>query len=265
MPSVLGGEPAISPVSTGVRCERVGLTYPTRPPIAAIEDVDFRIGPGEFVSVIGPSGCGKSTLLRVIAGILPPTSGTVAIDGGSSDTARRDRSFGFVFQDPILLPWRTVKENVELLGEIIRLSRTERDHRAVQLLDLVGLAGYEQLHPAELSGGMRQRVAIARALAIEPRILLMDEPFAALDEFQREILNVELLRIWSARKSIVVFVTHNIEEAIFLSDRVLVMSPRPGRIVADVEIPLARPRELQLRSDPEFLSLRRTLRDLLIR
>ncbi|MDA8203765.1 MAG: ABC transporter ATP-binding protein [Chloroflexi bacterium] len=249
----------------GVRCERVGLTYPTRPPLRALDDVNFHIEPGQFVSLIGPSGCGKSTLLRIVAGILPATQGAVTIDGATPFEAREQRRFGFVFQDAVLLPWRSVRQNVELLGEIVNLPKAERTRRAGELLELVGLAGFGQLRPSELSGGMRQRVAIARALALDPRILLMDEPFAALDEFQRETLNVELLRIWTERRSIVMFVTHNIEEAIFLSDRVLVMTPPPGRIASVVDVDLPRPRDLQLRSEPEFLRLRRTLRDLLIR
>lgn len=251
--------------SQGVQCARVGLTYPTRPPLRALEDVNFAIEPGQFVSIIGPSGCGKSTLLRIVSGILPVTSGDVCIDGGTPAAAREQRHFGFVFQDAVLLPWRSVRQNVELLGEIVNLPREERNDRARELVELVGLAGFEELRPSELSGGMRQRVAIARALALRPRILLMDEPFAALDEFQRETLNMELLRIWGERSCTVLFVTHNIEEAIFLSDRVLVMTPPPGRIAANIPVELPRPRDLQLRADPQFLALRRTLRDLLIR
>ena len=252
-------------VQEGVRFDGVGLHYPTKPPLHALDDINLRIEPGQFVSLIGPSGCGKSTLLRLICGILSPTTGMVAIDGGPPLAAAEQRSFGLVSQDSALLAWRTVQENVELLGEIVGLGRPERATRARQLIELVGLVGYEKLRPGELSGGMRQRVSIARALLVEPRILLMDEPFAAVDEFQREALNVELLRIWAEQRCLVVFVTHNIEEAIFLSDKILVMSARPGRIVEEVAIDLPRPRELTVRTEPDFLTLRGRLRGILIR
>jgi NitT/TauT family transport system ATP-binding protein len=252
-------------MTDGISCDGVSLTYQTSSQsLVALQDVTLDIRPGEFVSVIGPSGCGKSTLLRVIAGILPPTSGRVTVQGQSPAAAQRERTFGLVFQDPVLLPWRSVQQNVELLGEVARLPRAERSSRARRLIGLVGLSGYEKLRPAELSGGMRQRVAIARALALNPPILLMDEPFAALDEFQRETLNVELLRIWTESKGLVIFITHNIEEAVFLSDRVVVLSPRPGRIVQVVDIDLPRPRNLHVRSAPEFLKLRGELRDILV-
>jgi len=251
--------------ASGVQCDHVTLEYPGRPPLRALEDVSLHIPDGQFVSLIGPSGCGKSTLLRLVAGILLPTSGSIAINGMSPRTAQRQHSFGFVFQDPVLLPWRTVQGNVKLLGEIVNLSRAESRRRTQQLIDLVGLSGAEHLRPSQLSGGMRQRVAIARALAIDPPILLMDEPFAALDEFQREMLNSELLRIWREQHNSVLFVTHNIEEAVFLSDTVAAMSPRPGRIIEMVPIDLSRPREPEIRSSPEFLVLRRHLRELLFR
>jgi NitT/TauT family transport system ATP-binding protein len=252
-------------MADGISCEGVSVAYQTRAQsLLAVQDVTLAIEPGEFVSVIGPSGCGKSTLLRVIAGILPPTSGRVTVQGQPPAMAQRERAFGLVFQDPVLLPWRSVQQNVELLAEVARLPRTERAGRARRLIELVGLAGYEKLRPAELSGGMRQRVAIARALALNPPILLMDEPFAALDEFQRETLNVELLRIWTESKGLVIFITHNIEEAVFLSDRVVVLSSRPGRIVQVVDIDLPRPRDLHVRSAPEFLKLRGELRDILV-
>jgi NitT/TauT family transport system ATP-binding protein len=252
-------------MADGICCEGVSVEYLTSAQaLMALSDVTLAIEPGEFVSVIGPSGCGKSTFLRIIAGLLQPTSGRVTVQGQPPAVAQRAAAFGLVFQDPVLLPWRSVQQNVELLGEVVGLARAERASRARQLIELVGLSGYEKLRPAELSGGMRQRVAIARALALNPPILLMDEPFAALDEFQRETLNIELLRIWTENKGLVVFITHNIEEAIFLSDRVVVFSPRPGRIVRVVEIDLPRPRDLHVRSAPEFLKLRGELRDILV-
>jgi len=187
-------------MSGGISCEGVSVEYQTSAQsLLAVDDVTLDIQPGEFVSVIGPSGCGKSTLLRVIAGILPPSAGKVTVQGKTPADAQREGKFGLVFQDPVLLPWRSVQQNVELLAEVVRLPKAERAERANWLIKLVGLAGYDKLRPAELSGGMRQRVAIARALALRPPILLMDEPFAALDEFQRETLNVELLRAATRR------------------------------------------------------------------
>ena len=242
----------------------VGLTYPGRPPLCALEGVSLTMRQGQFISLIGPSGCGKSTLLRIVAGILKTTSGQVVVEGTSPLEAQRAHRFGFVFQDPVLLPWLTVQENVELLTELVGIAPQERQRRATDLLRLVGLADCEGMRPDQLSGGMRQRVSIARALALEPAILLMDEPFSALDEFQRELLNSELLRIWSERQSSVLFVTHHIEEAVFLSDRVMVMSPAPGRFVEEVEIDLPRPRTDDMRVAPEFLHLRRYLREVLI-
>lgn len=246
-------------------CHAVTLEYPGRPPIRALDGVSLCVERGQFISLIGPSGCGKSTLLRLVAGILSPTSGTILLDGAPPKVAQQRHSFGFVFQDPVLLPWRTVLSNVQLLEEIVGVPRPEARQRAMDLLELVGLAGFERARPDQLSGGMRQRVAIARALAINPPVLLMDEPFAALDEFQRETLNNELLRIWAQQHNSVLFVTHNIEEAIFLSDVVAVMSARPGRIIEQVPIDLPRPRDPEMRSTPEFLEQRRHLRDLLFR
>jgi NitT/TauT family transport system ATP-binding protein len=242
----------------------VDLRYSARPPVQALEGISFSMPQGSFVSLIGPSGCGKSTLLRIVAGILAPTSGTVRVEGKSPLEAQRAHRFGFVFQDPALLPWRTVQENVELLAELTGVPAAQRRARSGELLALVGLGGREQLRPAQLSGGMRQRVAIARALAIDPSVLLMDEPFSALDEFQREILNVELLRIWQEQANSVLFITHNIEEAVFLSDTVHVMSTSPGRIIESLTIDLPRPRVEAMRVSPEFLQLRRHLREVLV-
>jgi NitT/TauT family transport system ATP-binding protein len=240
------------------------LEYATRPPVRALDGIDLTVPRGSFVSLIGPSGCGKSTLLRLVAGILEPSSGTVLVEGGSPAAAQRAHRFGFVFQDPALLPWRCVQDNVELLAELVGQPAAQRRARSLELLALVGLDGRERLRPAQLSGGMRQRVAIARALAIEPSILLMDEPFSALDEFQREILNDELLRIWQEQRNSVLFVTHNIEEAVYLSDTVHVMSASPGTIALSIEVDLPRPRTGVMRVMPEFLALRRRLRDVLV-
>ncbi len=248
-----------------VEVQDAGLRYATRPPVHALDGVNFTLRKGSFASLIGPSGCGKSTLLRLVSGILEPTSGRVRVEGGSPTEAQRAHRFGFVFQDPALLPWRCVQDNVELLAELVGQPAAERRARSLELLALVGLDGRERLRPAQLSGGMRQRVAIARALAIEPSILLMDEPFSALDEFQREILNDELLRIWQEQQNSVLFVTHNIEEAVYLSDTVHVMSASPGTIVESIEVDLPRPRTGAMRVMPEFLRLRRRLREVLVR
>lgn len=261
----LGVGPTSETATNVVELRDVGLCFPGRPPVQVLEGVDLSVRRGSFVSLIGPSGCGKSTLLRIVAGILPATSGTVLVENESAVAAQRAHRFGFVFQDAALLPWRSVLENVELLGELVGLTPTERHDRAVALLALVGLAGREHLRPSQLSGGMRQRVSIARALAINPSILLMDEPFSAVDEFQRELLNIELLRIWSERRNSVLFVTHNIEEAVFLSDVVCVMSPDRGRIIEAIPVELERPRSDEVRVSPEFLALRRHLREVLVR
>jgi NitT/TauT family transport system ATP-binding protein len=256
---------ANSPEPVCLHSDTVVLEYPGRPPILALAGVSLDVQKGQFISLIGPSGCGKSTFLRLVAGILSPTSGVILVNGESPQVARRKHSFGFVFQDSVLLPWRSVLSNVELLEEIVDVPKAEARARAMELIELVGLTGFERMRPNQLSGGMRQRVAIARALAINPPILLMDEPFAALDEFQRETLNNELLRIWGQQRNSVLFVTHNIEEAIFLSDIVVVMSARPGKIMEQVAVNLPRPRTPEIRSSATFLELRRHLRELLFR
>ncbi len=257
-------DPSSEEVTNVVEFRDVGLCYPGRPPVQVLDGVNLSVPRGSFVSLIGPSGCGKSTLLRIVAGILPATSGTVLVEGGSPLEAQRAHRFGFVFQDAALLPWRSVQENVELLGELVGLASDKRRGQATALLALVGLAGQEHLRPSQLSGGMRQRVAIARALAINPSILLMDEPFSAVDEFQRELLNTELLRIWNEQRNSVLFVTHNIEEAVFLSDYVCVMSPNHGKIVEYLPVELGRPRASEVRVSPEFLALRSHLREVLV-
>ena len=223
--------------------------------VTAVTGIDLEVEPGEFVSLIGPSGCGKSTLLRIIGDLIEPTSGTVSVNGKPARQARRDHDYGIVFQDAVLYDWRTVAKNIALPLELLRWSRTRRAERVKDLLDLVELTGFENHHPWQLSGGMQQRVSIARALSFSPSILLMDEPFGALDEMTRERLNAELLRIWQETESTVIFVTHSIPEAVFLSTRVVVMSPRPGRIAGIVPIDLPQPRTSATREEPRFFEL----------
>ena len=215
---------------------------PGRGEVEALRGISLTIDRGEFVSLIGPSGCGKSTLLRLIGDLTSPTSGQVVVNGKSAHRARLDRDYGIVFQSPVLFEWRTVEQNVQLPLEVSGVSRVNRQERARQMLELVELSDFARHHPWQLSGGMQQRVAIARALALDPKILLMDEPFGALDEMTRERMNLELLRVWQRTGTTVVFVTHSIPEAVFVSTRVVVMSARPGRItdVIDVDLPLER-------------------------
>jgi NitT/TauT family transport system ATP-binding protein len=232
--------------------------------IVALQDIDLEIDAGEFVSLIGPSGCGKSTLLRVVGDLIQPTTGRVVVNGKPAHQARLDRDYGIVFQDAVLFDWRTVEKNIALPLEMTGWSRRRRAGRVRELLDLVELSGFERHHPWQLSGGMQQRVSIARALSFSPALLLMDEPFGALDEMTRERMNLELLRIWEQTGSTVIFVTHSIAEAVFLSTRVVVMSPRPGRITGIVDVDLPRPRAAETREQPRFAELvrdvRRTLR-----
>jgi NitT/TauT family transport system ATP-binding protein len=220
--------------------------------LLAVSDITLDIAEGEFVSLIGPSGCGKSTLLRLIGDLLQPTTGRIEVHGRSAAEARRKRDYGMVFQSPVLYDWRTVERNVQLPLELMNVSRGERVSRTRELLSLVGLEEFSRRYPWQLSGGMQQRVSIARALSFRPSILLMDEPFGALDEMTRERLNMELLNIWSQTGTTVVFVTHSIPEAVFLSDRVVIMTPRPGRIDHLVDVELPRPRGAELREDEQF-------------
>jgi len=231
--------------------------------VVALQDIDLAIEPGEFVSLIGPSGCGKSTLLRVIGDLIPPTSGTVTVNGKPAPRARADHDYGIVFQDSVLFDWRTVAKNVALPLEMLGWERARRKRRVDDMLALVELEGFGDHHPWQLSGGMQMRVAIARALAFSPALLLMDEPFGALDEMTRERLNMELLRIWDASLSTVVFVTHSIAEAVFLSTRVVVMSARPGRIAAVVNVDLPSPRAAQTREEPRYFELVTRVREAL--
>lgn len=231
------------------------MTFPTAAgPVHALAGVTLDVERGEFVSLIGPSGCGKSTLLRLVADVLRPTGGTIQVRGGAPSRARLAREFGFVFQQPGLLLWRTALDNVALPLEVGAWRRHhEPPHRPADLLDLVGLRGFERAYPRQLSGGMQQRVSIARALVTGPPILLMDEPFGALDEITRDHLNQELLRIWQATGTTIVFVTHSIPEAVYLSNRVFVFTPRPGRVLEEVRIDLPSPRRPAIKDTPDFV------------
>lgn len=228
--------------------------------VHALDKVNLNIQQGEFVSLIGPSGCGKSTLLRIIADLITPTEGQVLVNGKPSHQARQDRDYGFVFQSATLYDWRTVLKNVELPLEIMGYSKAEREARAREMLRLVELGEFANKYPWQLSGGMQQRVSIARALAFQPKILLMDEPFGALDEMTRERMNNELLRIWQQLGVTCIFVTHSIPEAVYLSTRVVVMSARPGRISATIDIPLAQPRGPETRDHDDFFHLQSQVR-----
>ena len=231
--------------------------------VKALDNVDFDIHKGEFISLLGPSGCGKTTLLRTIADLLEPTSGNVRVSGMtpkeirlvSGMTPKEIRlmqKFGIVFQSPVLFEWRTVKKNIELPLEIIGYSKKDRSDRANEMLEMVGLTKFADHYPQQLSGGMQQRVGIARAFGIRPEILLMDEPFSALDEFTKEKLHLDLLRIWEKTNKTIVFVTHNIQEAVFLSNRICVLSPHPGRLSAVVDVDLPYPRTIEMRDAPHF-------------
>ncbi len=226
--------------------------------VQALDGFSFQVDRREFLSIVGPSGCGKTTLLRILGGLLEPTAGNVYLDSQRLTAPRRE--VGFLFQKANLMPWRTVLHNVTLPLEIQRVDAAEARRRASEMLKLVGLTGFEAAYPHEISGGMQQRVAIARALVHDPAVLLLDEPFGSLDALTRERINLELLRIWRVKGQTIVMVTHNIQEAIFLADRVLVMSPRPGRLAAEVSVPLARPRDLTMLYDRAFGALSQQVR-----
>jgi NitT/TauT family transport system ATP-binding protein len=244
----------------------VGKTFGTEGGgVRALEGIDLSIAAGEFVSLIGPSGCGKSTLLRLIGDLTTPSAGSIEVNGKPARRARLDRDYGMVFQAPVLMDWRTVAKNIELPLELMGYDRGERSRRSTDLLKLVELEGFEGRHPWQLSGGMQQRVAIARALAFDPKLLLMDEPFGALDEMTRERMNLELMQIWTRTRTTVVFVTHSIPEAVFLSTRVVVMSPRPGRIARIVDIDLPQPRTVETREQERYFELVTEVREALRR
>ena len=234
-----------------------------QPVTTAIEGIGLDIRRGEFVSLIGPSGCGKSTLLRVIGDLVPPSRGEVLVNGKPAARARRDRDYGIVFQAPVLFEWRSVEDNVKLPLEVIGRPADERARRAREMLDLVELGEFTKHYPYQLSGGKQQRVAIARALSIEPALLLMDEPFGALDEMTRERMNSEVLRIWERTGTTIVFVTHSIPEAVFLSSRVVVMSPRPGRITKVIDVDLPRPRSVETRESRRYFEIVTEVREAL--
>jgi NitT/TauT family transport system ATP-binding protein len=258
------GEPSPQPIAVpdpAVEIRGAGLTFETADgKVEALSNVSLSIGKGEFVSLIGPSGCGKTTLLRMIADLEQPTAGSIRVNGVSPSEARRRRDYGYVFQAPALYPWRTIERNVMLPLEIMGYSPEERRERARRYLALVNLSGFERKFPWQLSGGMQQRASIARALSFDPKLLLMDEPFGALDEIVRDHLNEQLLQLWGRTGKTAVFVTHSIPEAVFLSTRIVVMSPRPGRIIDIVDCDLPRERTLEIRDTPEFLAIAHRVR-----
>jgi NitT/TauT family transport system ATP-binding protein len=246
--------------------DRVGMTYRADSgPVEALREISFAVARGELVALVGPSGCGKSTLLRIVAGLRPPTAGAVAVDG--RPVRGPIAAVGMVFQVPVLLKWRTVRDNVLLPAQLSGLDPSRFRMRADTLLALVGLADFGTRYPRELSGGMQQRASICRALLLDPPLLLMDEPFGALDAMTRDDMNLELLRVWGetlAERKTIVFVTHSISEAVFLADRVVVMSPRPGRVARIVDVPLPRPRTPATRALPEFGRLSLQIHDTLV-
>lgn len=238
-----------------IKIEDLSMVYQDKnggKPVTALQNVNLDIREGEFISLLGPSGCGKTTLLRLIADLLQPSMGKITVRGQTPRDIRLQKKYGIVFQNPVLYDWRTVRRNVCMPMELLGMKKADRTAQVTKMLDLVGLSKFGKHYPYELSGGMQQRVGIARALAINPEILLMDEPFSALDEFTREKLHVDLLGIWKKTKKTVVFVTHNISEAVFLSDRVVVLSPHPGRVSAVIDIDIPRPRNMESKQSQQF-------------
>ena len=245
-----------------VSAKGLGLTFETTDgPVHALSDVDLAISKGEFVSFIGPSGCGKTTFLRVIADLESPTAGTITVNGKTPEQARRDRAYGYVFQAPALYPWRTIERNVALPLEIMGYSKADQAQRIASTLEMVNLSGFEKKYPWQLSGGMQQRASIARALAFDADLLLMDEPFGALDEIVRDHLNEQLLDLWSKTGKTICFVTHSIPEAVYLSTKIVVMSPRPGRVIDVIDSPFPRERPLDIRETPQFLEIAARVRE----
>jgi len=248
--------------SSTIDINNLFLTFETQTePVHALSDINLKVEPGDFVSLIGPSGCGKTTLLRVIADLEKPTSGSITVEGKSTQQARLDRSYGYVFQTPALLPWRNIESNIHLPLEMSGYSKAEQKKLSEKYLSLVSLSGFEKKYPWQLSGGMQQRVSIARALSFSPDMLLMDEPFGALDEITRDRLNEELLRLWEKTKKTVVFVTHSIPEAVFLSSKIVVMSARPGKIIDVIETNFPKDRNLDIRESKEFLKVSQIVRE----
>jgi len=255
--------PPLAP-APAIAVDQVSMVFnPQGRSTTALTDVSLSVAPGEFISLLGPSGCGKSTLLRLIGDLLQPSSGAITVKGKSPERARRDREYGIVFQSPALYEWRNVTRNVQLPLEVFKTPKGERAARAAELLHLMGLQDFAHSYPWQLSGGMQQRVAIARALSFRPSILLMDEPFGALDEMTRERLNMELLNIWRQTGTTIIFVTHSIPEAIFLSTRVVVMTPRPGKIERILPIDLPQPRDATTREQPDFFEYIKEVRSCL--
>ena len=245
-----------------IRAENIDLTFQTADgPVHALKGVDLTINQGDFVSFIGPSGCGKTTFLRTMAALETPTGGTLTVNGMTADQARCARAYGYVFQAPGLYPWRTIGGNIALPLEIMGFSKADRAARVARVLELVDLKGFGGKYPWQLSGGMQQRASIARALSFDADILLMDEPFGALDEIVRDRLNEALLDLWARTGKTIVFVTHSIPEAVYLSTKIVVMSPRPGRITKIIDSPLPRERPLEIRDTPEFIAVAQEVRE----
>ena len=254
-------EPGSLPQRLAIDVRNVSLTFETADgKVDALSNVSLQVADGEFVSFIGPSGCGKTTMLRVIADLQQPTGGTLLVNGMSAEQARLARRYGYVFQAPALFPWRTIEKNLKLPLEVMGFSDSEQQQRAARYLALVNLTGFERKFPWQLSGGMQQRVSIARALSFDPALLLMDEPFGALDEIVRDHLNEQLLQLWDKTGKTVLFVTHSIPEAVFLSSKIVVMSPRPGRIIDIIDCNFPRDRTLEIRETPEFLKIAQRVR-----
>jgi NitT/TauT family transport system ATP-binding protein len=259
--AIATAESGSAPQRLAVDVRDVSLTFETSDgKVDALSNVSLQVAEGEFVSFIGPSGCGKTTMLRVIADLQQPTSGTLLVNGVSAEQARLERRYGYVFQAPALFPWRTVEKNLKLPLEIMGFSDSEQQQRVARYLALVNLTGFERKFPWQLSGGMQQRVSIARALSFDPALLLMDEPFGALDEIVRDHLNEQLLQLWDKTGKTVLFVTHSIPEAVFLSSKIVVMSPRPGRIIDIIDCNFPRDRTLEIRETPEFLKIAQRVR-----
>ena len=245
-----------------ISAKSLSLTFQTNDgPVHALKDISLNVDKCDFISFIGPSGCGKTTLLRCMADLERPTGGTITVNGVSPDEARKSRAYGYVFQAAGLYPWRTIGGNIRLPLEIMDYDRADQDARVKRVLDMVDLAGFEKKFPWQLSGGMQQRASIARALAFDADILLMDEPFGALDEIVRDHLNEQLLNLWDRTEKTICFVTHSIPEAVYLSTKIVVMSPRPGRITDIIDSPLPRTRPLDIRDTPEFLEIAHRVRE----